>query len=1112
VDENGKLERPDVRLTETEETVLRELAQREHGAVAPRLARSYRRLLELSRSDDAVDAVLVAHLVREILSALPGAFGIELPREHLEYENRIQDLSRAWPADARAADPPRKVIQGIRHLLEEHDRASSRARRGPRALFEQEDRAHAGFVPDPAIDRWVELSRRGSDLAHGIAAIERELPSSEEARRLVDELTATLIAAIAPYFVGIGEVDRLLALESPSDDDARRVAALLRTASQFAYFFERADPRWLRPLAGVRRLMTTPPGLIDVGGGYARAPDWPQGRFLARVAGGDPQFVAELVERVPPTSNPRVVALISEIARALPGDLAARLVPHICRRMPIPLAVEYAAIEAATLAGELGHAGHGEAGAQLLTAVFEAALASPRDDAWHLEQILGDPVEAVVRAGGELGRPLTTCLRRLLRGIGPSRRYSTIWLPNIDRRPPHGVEARWLIPNALYRVLRAAPLERARNLTGDLLGDRQLVLARIALAAVAERAELVEASDALLLDPVRWDDSSTTRYEYRRALGALWAKASEPAREALLAYAEEAQEATETIERLAAHGIDLAPDEARREWRSRLLYRIREDLPAQWLERLGPLDPLEDDRLSEPTAEWVRSPSPVATEVLSILEPGAFLTLLRDWSPVEPRSFADPTLEGLAATASEAVVSRLPEFGSFGDEFSRLRPPLVGAITSAVHRGLREGRIGERDVAIRLVLDIAEALGPGVDAEYWSRQVKRDVAGTIRYGANEGLLGEVESARALAVLGVLLADDDPSPESEERDVASGHDAGMLALNSVRGETMTAMIELFLGSRRTGRTGLAEAISGALRRAIPDDQSRSVRAALGIRLPWLLGRDGAHQPEWLELLFGAAVPRSAREATWEGYLLYSRYFSDIAPLLAAQYGAAVIALEARPPDERSRPRDEDEQLGIHVAMAHLAALPAEAEGRWLGEFYERTADWLRARVTRWIAKQATLDEVGPEVRSRARAFLESRVAKAVPDADPGELKAMTWIARATDHADEVLELIVLAALEKTGGVTENEVGAADLVARQASDKSRVAARVLQLLVAGDPWRSLPHVAAADLRCALQAIIGSQDDEAREIAMDVVHTLGAQGFLEYRDLLGGDDRDR
>jgi hypothetical protein len=329
VDENGKHERLDVRLTETEATVLRELTQRDYGAVAPRLARSYRRLLELSRSDDAVDAVLVAHLVREILSALPGAFGIELPKEHLEYENRIENLSRAWPADARAADPPRKVLQGIRHLLEEHDRASGRARRGPRALFQQEDRARAGFVPDPAIDRWVDLSRRGSELAHGIAAIGRELPSPDESRRLVDELTATLVAAIAPYFVGIGEVDRLLAIENPSDDDGRRVAALLRTASQFAYFFDRADKEWLRPLAGVRRLLTNPPGLIDVGGGYVRAPDWPQGRFLARVAGGDPELVAELVQRVPSTSNPRVVALISEIARVLPGDIAARLVPHI---------------------------------------------------------------------------------------------------------------------------------------------------------------------------------------------------------------------------------------------------------------------------------------------------------------------------------------------------------------------------------------------------------------------------------------------------------------------------------------------------------------------------------------------------------------------------------------------------------------------------------------------------------------------------------------------------------------------------------------------------------------------------------------------------------------
>ena len=116
-----------LRLTETEQVVLRELAEREKGAAVPRLASSYRRLIELSRSNDPIDAILVAHLTREILSALPGALGIELTRERLEYENRLQELAEHWPPETRAADPPARVVADLRRLLEDQERAAGRA-------------------------------------------------------------------------------------------------------------------------------------------------------------------------------------------------------------------------------------------------------------------------------------------------------------------------------------------------------------------------------------------------------------------------------------------------------------------------------------------------------------------------------------------------------------------------------------------------------------------------------------------------------------------------------------------------------------------------------------------------------------------------------------------------------------------------------------------------------------------------------------------------------------------------------------------------------------------------------------------------------------------------
>jgi hypothetical protein len=1095
---------PGLRLTSTEAAVFRALSERERERPNPRLARTYLRLLELSRSEDPVDAILVAHLVREVLSALPGALGIEVTRGRLEYENRVQAMSEGWPADVRTGEPAQATIQALRRLLEDHDAASERARHGPRALLDREDRARAGFVPASSVDRWVALSVRSTGFAHRVRAAERELPSADDGRRVADELTATMLAAIAPYLVGIGELDRLLETQAPAEHEANAAVALLRTPSQYAYFFDRADQRWLQPLAAIPRLLTSPPGLIDMGDGYVQTPDWPQGRYLARVAAGDPALMLRLIEQIPQSTNPRVVARVVGVARALPVEAAAQLVPTISNRITVPLGVDYAALDASRLAQELAEGGQPEAGSRLLASVVRATISAQRDMDWHLEQVLAEPLDAIATAGGDMGHPLASRVRRLVGSMGPSRRYTTLWLRNIDRRPTYGVDKRWIVPNALYRHLLAAPLVAARDLTTELLADRLPVLTRIAIAACADRPDLVVDSDPLLLDPERWDKEGTTRFEFRRSLGSLWAMASQPARDALLAYAERAAEVQGIRERLAASGREYAEGELERLWRSRLLHRVREQVPTEWLERAGPLDPVEDERMPEPSAGWIRSESPVEATELSELAPEAFLELLRGWVPPEEPTFQGPTLQGLATAAGEVVVSRLPEFEATGAEIAGLRPPLVQAITSQIERALREDRIDERQTAVRLVLSIAEAYDPDTADDEWSQQARRDFAGTISVAANKEILNDADIARALAILDRLLTDHDPSPAAESRDAENGYDVGMLALNSVRGEATAAAIELLLECQRMGKTDLVEATGAALRTHVATDDSRSVRAALGIRLPWLLLNDVPHQAEWIELLFGPGVSPEAKRATWHAYLSYSRFFVNTATLLARQYTESVTRLEPRPEDSRRGPRDEDEQLGIHAAFAHLLGLPAEAAGDWLGAFYERAPGWLRSRVTRWIAEQAAVDEATPEVRARSRSFLLQRVAIADAAADVEDLKAVGWIAAATERGDEVLA-IVLPALEKTGGATDNEVGMASLAARMATGSPRPSARVLQLLVDGDPWRSLPHVAAAELRTALEVLVASADEDAKVIAQDIVNTLGAQGFLEFRDLL-------
>jgi hypothetical protein len=1094
-----------LRLTEAEQTVLRELTRREAGAVDPKMAAAYSRLLQLSQSDQPVDHVLTAHLAREILSALPGALGIAVAREHLDYESHLQDLCLQWPRGERAEEPSAKTLDAIRKLLGAHEKAYQRAREGPIALLTQEDRARAGFIPDPSIDRWRELSSRGSGLAHRIRNRDRQLPTKEETRRLVDEVTAILVSAVAPYFEGLREVDRLLAIEKPSDADARRLAGLLATQSQYAYFFERASEGWLLPLARLGRLLNTPPRLLDVGGGYVQAPGWPQGAFLERVANVDPKLVAALARHALKTDNPRAVAQVVGIAKALPPESAVELIASLSKAISTPLAVEYAAIEAASLAKGLAEAGFPREGAALLVSIVRAALASRRGDSWHLDKVLGEPLEVVVGAGGDVVPAIRSSLRRLVRASRHMERHSTSWIHDIDVRPRYGVDAIWLLANALFRALLSAPLLDAQAYAAALLGDRYRVLSRIALAAIADRPELLEAGDALLLHPQVWDDGESTRYEFRRALAVLWRRSAKPAHEALLAYAAVAREAEVVIARWAREGIERDPDEVRRQWRSWLLYKLGEDLPAEWLESYGPLTAHEDDRLPEPIAEWVSPKSPFSEDELNALDAMSVLEQVRGWRQEEPPRLDGASAEGLGRVLGRVMFSRPSEFVPLGSELGRIPVSLQSEVIGVLGRALREDDTNDLRERVALILALAETFLVRSDDELDSPEAKREIAAAIAFAASRDLLDATGMRTSMRMVSSLLGDSDPSPDSEARDAASGYDVGMLALNSVRGEATTAGIELFLSARRAGDAELLDDASRRLRESISTDTSLSARAAIGMRLPWLLGRDGQHQVEWLGLLFGEDVPASARSATWAAYLLYAQFFRDIALLLAPQYKSAVMTHQARPQEERGRPRDEDERLGVHVAMAHILALAPESEQAWLQEFYARAAVWVRARVTRWVAEQAANPEVESEIRGRARQFLADRVRAADGTSDIGELKAISWISSAPDCERDILETVLLPALEKTNGATEDEPGAAAFANRVAREMPLEAGRIMQLLVAGDEWRSLPHLASAELRSALETIMSCGDAEARLVAADVINTLGAQGFLEFRDLL-------
>jgi hypothetical protein len=215
-----------------------------------------------------------------------------------------------------------------------------------------------------------------------------DLPHPDRVRRLIDELTAALLGALAPWFVSIGVVDRMLTLEAPTESDARTLVQILATPAQLHYFYSRADERWLNVVATVDRGMTRPPDLVAVEGGM-QAPGWPQGHFLSRVAAAAPDAVTAICLRVQHSNNYRVIDVIVDIARALPTQNAVRLLPSLKQRLGRTPAVDFIAVDVGKLVRKLGEEGHPGEGAELLVAMARPLAVRDRDRSWDLEQLLG---------------------------------------------------------------------------------------------------------------------------------------------------------------------------------------------------------------------------------------------------------------------------------------------------------------------------------------------------------------------------------------------------------------------------------------------------------------------------------------------------------------------------------------------------------------------------------------------------------------------------------------------------------------------------------------------------------------------------------------------------
>lgn len=143
------------------------------------------------------------------------------------------------------------------------------------------------------------------------------------------------------------------------------------------------------------------------------------------------------------------------------------------------------------------------------------------------------------------------------------------------------------------------------------------------------------------------------------------------------------------------------------------------------------------------------------------------------------------------------------------------------------------------------------------------------------------------------------------------------------------------------------------------------------------------------------------------------------------------------------------------------------------------------------------------EVSAETIDRIKALWEWRVQEAGGILSK-EFEGFGWWF-ASGKFDDAWAMEQLAVALKLAGKVEPDDMVVERLETLVTDMPKRAVECLRMIVDGDIERWAIHGWMDRARTILEKAIQGQTPEAREAAVDLVHRLGARGYLEFRDLL-------
>lgn len=936
-----------------------------------------------------------------------------------------------------------------------------------------------------------------------------------------------------------------------SDEVIDKVIASMKSSVDVEYFFSKLNrPDWIEPLFDKKLFNDPPEPILD--GKYITTPGWPISQYLVRMSDKAPDIVSDVIAKIPETDNERIHQDYVQAALNMPpeyaviiaklesrwikktsyfyilypehiGKLVSYLVDNSQADIAFVLAKNLLSLKQETKDfGEPGSNHH-----------FIDTEVIPKFSQWFYIKILEDNIPSLVNhatTNYQTLKLLCSLLKQALdKGEDKNDDYSYIWRPFIGGISQNS--RRYEIRDSLLVAVRDAAVaivnadkSKLRDIIDIVMSFESVIYERIVFYILSEfptdspdlTSQYLTSKELFLKRQLRVEYACLARSGYQYLLDA--------DKSEVMSWIDEGPDLDEYSAWYRENHNEEPPKELlvshKKIWQRDRLDQFKDYLDAAWTDYYQSLiaefgAPDSPEYLYKHSTSWVGPTSPMTVDEINEQDVDALVQSLKEWQP--SGESMDHSSEGLSRNLSEAIKTKIDKFKHSAFLFKDLPPTYV----RGVFQGFRDNHSKLDEHSWPGIIDLSEwVLSQDYDTEAeqevrgsdedpgWS-WCRKAVASLLDSGLKKGE-GQIPidlKEQVWQLILTLTQDPDPTPAHEAEYGGSNMGPSTLAINTVRGEAMRALVEYGLWvARNTLDKKITFDDIPEMRQVLDEhldpenDPSSAIRSVYGQFYPWLNLLDSDWASEARNRIF-SEDELGLGHAAWDAYITFCQPYDDtfkVIPDIYLKYAKRLS--ENNESDERDRSL---EHFAGHIVTFYWRS-KLELDDEIIQAFYAHAPLYLRKHAIEFIGRSLrnTQDGLDENIEQRLKALYEWRQAEANKSGEYEELEEFCWWVEA-DIVDRAWVLTkfyeLLKVLDKL-------------------DSLGFAARKLENHLEVNPSMVLECLDMMVDKLKAPGMYFTWDDEAREIliealllddvkgqAIALIHKFGSRGYLEYRDLL-------